>query len=83
MGTNQDTIFNWGQIFLTFIDNFSRKSFCYFLKNKSECFTKFQEFKEFAKSQSGNKIKVLRNDNNGEFTSKAFTTFFINHGIQH
>ncbi len=46
-------------------------------------FHKFQEFKEFAKSQSGNKIKVLRSDNSGEFTLKTFTTFLIDNGIQH
>jgi hypothetical protein len=46
--------------FLTFINNIFRIFFCYFLKNKGECFTKFQEFKAFVESQNGNKIKVLR-----------------------
>jgi hypothetical protein len=31
--------------FLTFIDDFSRKIWIYFLKNKSDTFSKFKEFK--------------------------------------
>ena len=31
--------------FLTFIDDFSRKTWIYFLRNKSETFSKFKEFK--------------------------------------
>jgi hypothetical protein len=34
--------------FLTFIDEFSRKIWIYFLINKSETFAKFKEFKEEA-----------------------------------
>jgi hypothetical protein len=43
--------------FLTFIDNFSKKSWVYFPKHKSETFTKFQEFKSFAEKESGKSIK--------------------------
>jgi transposase InsO family protein len=63
--------------FVTFIDDYFGKVFCYFLKNKKIYFMKFQESKSFAKSQSGNKIKVLTNNGN------EFTSFLTSHRIQH
>jgi transposase InsO family protein len=67
-GPTQIPSFGGAKYFLTFIDDFSKKTFCYFLKNKSEYFIKFQEFKAFIESQIKNKIKVLRSDNGSEFT---------------
>ncbi len=74
--------FRRAKYFVTFIDDYFWKAFCYFLKNKIKCFTKFQESKSFAKSQSGNKINVLSN-NGSEFTSKFFIYFLTSHKIQH
>ena len=51
--------------FLTFIDDFSRKSWVYFLKNKSAVFSIFQIFKYLVENESGKKIKTLRSDNGG------------------
>ena len=33
------------EYYVTFIDNYSRKTWIYFLNNKSKCFEKFKEFK--------------------------------------
>jgi hypothetical protein len=46
--------------FLTFIDDFSRKIWIYFLIHKSGTFAKFKEFKVEAEKQSGKYVKVLR-----------------------
>ena len=54
----------------TFIDYFSRKTWIYFLKEKYEVFNKFQEFKALVEDLLGRKIKVLRSENGGEYTSK-------------
>lgn len=43
--------------FLTFIDDFSRKTFIYFLKSKKEVRDKFIEFNVWAKNQFGRSIK--------------------------
>jgi hypothetical protein len=51
--------------FFTFIDNFSRKSWVYFLEHKSQTFAKFQEFKSFVEKKYGTRIKTLRLDNGG------------------
>src|SRR5713226_1122272 len=45
--------------FLTFIDDFRRKTWIYFLRNKSETFSKFKEFKALTEKQSGKLIKML------------------------
>ena len=57
--------------FLTFIDDCSRKVWVYFLKHKSETFTRFKELKAKAKKQSGRFIKVLRSDGGGEYDSRV------------
>ena len=67
--------------FLTFIDDFSRKIWIYFLRNKSYTFSMFKEFKDLTKKKSGNFIKVLRSDGGGEYDSCAFLDFYKQHGI--
>jgi hypothetical protein len=56
--------------FLTFIDDFSRKTHVYLLKAKGEAFEKFKQYKALMENETGHKIKVLRSDNEGEFVSK-------------
>jgi hypothetical protein len=43
----------------------------YFLKTKDEVFNKFKEFKALIENLSERKIKILRSDNGGEYTSKS------------
>jgi hypothetical protein len=59
------------------------KTFCYFLRQKGECFSKFKEFKMFIESQTKRKLKILKGDNGGEFVSKEFEEFLKFHGIQY
>ena len=53
--------------YVSFIDDFLRYSWIYFIKSKSDVFEKFREFKVLVENQLGRKIKVLRTDNGGEF----------------
>lgn len=69
--------------FLTFIDDLTRKTFIYFLKNKSEVFEKFTVFKAFAENQCGKKIKILRTDNGTEYVNKRMDDLLKKCGIQH
>jgi hypothetical protein len=62
--------------YVIFIDNYSRKTWLYFLKTKDEVFNKFQEFKAEIENLKRKKIKNLRTDNGGEYTSKEFVVFF-------
>jgi transposase InsO family protein len=67
--------------FLTFIDDFRRKIWIYFLRHKCETFAKFKEFKVEAEKQSDKYVKVLRSDGGGEYSSKEFTNFCKSQGI--
>ena len=51
---------------VTFIDDFSRYVWVFFMKEKSETLEKFKEFKEIVEGKVGKKIQCLRTDNGGE-----------------
>jgi transposase InsO family protein len=68
--------------FLTFIDEFSRCAWVYFLKLKSQVFEKFLVYKALAEKQYGQKIKRLRINNGGEYVNNKFTSYCTANGIQ-
>jgi hypothetical protein len=53
--------------YVSFIDDFSRNTWIYFLRNKSEVFDRFKEFKALVENQTEKRIKVLRTNNGREF----------------
>jgi hypothetical protein len=61
--------------YVSFIVDFSRKTWIYILKTKDEVFSMFREFKALVENQTRKKIKVLRSNNGGEYTSKEFEGF--------
>jgi transposase InsO family protein len=68
--------------YVVFIDDFSRKSCIFFMKTKGQVFSRFQEFKSLVENQTGKKIRVLRSDNGGEYTSKELMEFCAGEGIR-
>jgi transposase InsO family protein len=68
--------------YVSFIDDYSRRTWIYFMKTKDEVFSRFQEFKTLVENQTGKKIKVLRSDNGGEYTSNDFKDFCKEAGIK-
>ena len=48
--------------FITFIDDFSRKAWVYFLQQKSDACDAFKRFKANVEKQCGRSIKTLRTD---------------------
>lgn len=66
---------------LTFIDDYSRKFWVYFLKNKSVVFVTFKQWKTLIKKQSSKKIKRFRTDNGLEYCLGEFDEFCKNEGI--
>jgi transposase InsO family protein len=65
-----------------FIDDHSRKTWIYFLKTKDGVLARFQEFKAQVENLTRRRIKVLRSDNGGEYTSRDFSDFCIEAGIK-
>jgi hypothetical protein len=66
---------------LTIIDDYSRKVWPYFLKDKSEAFSTFKEWKVMIKNQTKKKVKKLRTDNGMEFCSNEFKAYCKSQGI--
>ena len=69
--------------FITFIDDYSRYGYVYLLKHKSEGFDAFKVFKAEVENQLNKKIKILRTDRGGEYTSGILDDFCKEHGIIH
>ncbi len=67
---------------VSFIDDFSRFKAVYLLKRKSETFAAFKQFKAWSENITGQKLGCLRDDKGGEYMSREFEEFCIDHGIQ-
>jgi transposase InsO family protein len=68
--------------FMLLVDDYTRMSAVCFLKNKSEDFENFKIYKEMVENEMDSRIKCLRSDNGGEFTSNKFMDYCSNHGIK-
>ncbi|XP_077217878.1 uncharacterized protein LOC143852380 [Tasmannia lanceolata] len=78
----QTTSIGGNRYFLTFIDDYSRKTWVYFLKEKSEVFECFKIFRSLVEKQSGFMLETLRSNRDGEYVSHEFENFLEN-GIRH
>jgi len=67
--------------YITFVGAYSRFTWIYLLKSKSEILNVFQKFKGMTELQFNFKIKSLQTDWGGEF--RPFTSFLASCGIQH
>lgn len=67
---------------MTLTDDFSRKTWIYFLVEKSEAFTTFKLYKAKVVKEVGTPIRILRTDRGGEFTSSEFKHFCEGNGIR-
>ena len=56
------------EYYVTFIDDYSRKTWIYFLKEKDEVFGKFKEFKALIENHSKRRVNTIRTNNGGEYS---------------
>ena len=82
-GPMKTTSLNGSKYFILFIDDFTRMTWVYFLKQKSEVFSIFKKFKALVEAQSGCFLKKLRTDNGKEYTSAEFNVFCDDLGVEH
>ena len=66
---------------LTFIDEFSKFWWVYFLKLKSKFFDHFKVFKALVENQYGRELKILIYDNGGEYFKFYFIIYCEDSGI--
>ena len=82
-GPSRVESFDGYKYFVTFIDDYSRVTWLYLLKSKSEFFTAFQDFHKLITNQFSSKIYTLRSDNGTEYTSNNLSNYLSSHGILH
>ncbi|GJW59033.1 retrovirus-related pol polyprotein from transposon TNT 1-94, partial [Tanacetum coccineum] len=68
--------------YVTFIDDSSRKVWVYFLKNKSEVFNTFKKWKAAVENETNLRVKCLKSDNGGEYSSREFIEYCAKNGIR-
>jgi len=69
--------------FVTFIDCYSRVTWIYLIKHKSEVLKCFQNFSSLIENQYDAWVKVLRTDNGTEYVNNEFGNFLSAKGILH
>jgi len=67
--------------YVSFIDDFSRNTWRYFLRKKYEVFDRFKDFNALVENQTEKIVNVLRRDNGGEFSENEFEEFIKKYGI--
>jgi hypothetical protein len=69
--------------FLLVVDDYSRFMWVELLKSKDQALEYFKKMKTRAEVELDGKLKALRTDRGGEFTSSLFTIFCNDQGIKH
>lgn len=69
--------------FMMIVDDYSRKFFVCFLRNKSDAFDAFVDIKVKLERQTGKPVKKIRSDNGGEFVNRHFGELCRREGIDH
>ena len=82
-GKLKDKSLSGGEYFLSFIDDETHFTRVYVLKKKDEVFQKFREWRAIAERESGHRVKTLRTDNRGEYTSMEFKEYLKAEGVRH
>jgi hypothetical protein len=77
-----ESSFGGCKYFILFIDDFTRMTWVYFLKDKSKAFEKFIHFQCLVENATKENISTLRTNNGGEFTSNEFNDYCRKNGIK-
>jgi len=82
-GPMPTTSYGGSRYIVTFIDDATRFAKAYYLKNKSETFGKFLEYKALQEKQTGRSLKTLRSDGGGEYINAEMHEYCQAQGIRH
>lgn len=68
---------------MTFLDEFTHRGVIYFLKSKHEAFSCFKHHVSYAERETQKKVKCIRSDYGGEYTSNEWLFYCNEKGIKH
>ena len=74
-GPAQTATFGGCRYYVTFIDDFSRYTWIFPMRMKSEVFTHFQKFKSEVEKTTGRHVRCLQSDGGKEYFLDAFTAY--------
>ena len=77
------TSMNGAKWFVTFIDCFTRMTWIYLMKQKSEVLKCFQDFHKMVTTQFNGKVQILRSDNGTEYINNEFKAYLSEQGMLH
>ena len=77
------TTHRWARYFVTFIDDHSRLTWVYLMKEKSEAGIRFKDFHTMIQNQFQTKVKVFRSHNSKDYFNSILGEYFKAHGIIH
>jgi hypothetical protein len=80
-GPTQVSSLGGSHYYVTFIDDATRKTWVYCIRQKSNVFDTFKKWKALIENEIGKSLKHLRSDNGGEYCSKEFDDYCSYHGI--
>lgn len=81
-GPMQTATMSGKRYLLTVIDDFSRYTVIYMLREKSEVEVKLKEYVAMVQNKFAMKPKIVRSDRGGEYTGEKVTSFLKSNGIQ-
>jgi hypothetical protein len=67
--------------YVTFIDDSTRKTWVYCIRQKYDVFDIFKKWKDLVENETRTRLKCLRLNNGGEYYCKEFYDYFSYHGI--
>ncbi|XP_059640894.1 retrovirus-related Pol polyprotein from transposon TNT 1-94 isoform X1 [Cornus florida] len=82
-GPSPVTALSGHRYYVTFIDDYSRCTWVYLLKKKSDVFLLFTQFLQMIKTQYNTVVHNIRSDNGGEYVSNEFRSELNKKGILH
>lgn len=68
---------------MTFVDDYSRTTWVYLLKHKSDMVAAFKSFHSMVFTQFHTQIQIFRSNNGGKYISRDFSSFLDKSGIVH
>jgi transposase InsO family protein len=81
-GPAQNVSLGGSRYFVSFIDDYTRHTWIYLIKRKSEVFDCFRNLKGFVENESGRESKCLRLDGGKEYFSGQFNRYLQQMGIR-